>query len=559
METQELLENLANAYYYNADYKQANKWYAKLFANTDAKTGKPYNINPEYYYRYAQTLKSVEDYEASDKMMNKFVALKGNTDSRAVLFQKNRDYQAEIKRNSDRMVLHPLQINTNKSEYGTAFYGNNIVYATSKGGILKKRADWTGDNFYSLYEATTDSLQVSKKGKLNGINTKFNESTAAFSKDGNTVYFTRNNFIHNEVKTNGDETVLLKIFKATKNKSGKWEDVKEMPFNSNIHNVAHPALSPDGKYIYFASDMKGTIGASDIYRAKILKNGYGKPENLGALINTQGRESFPFVSDDNILYYSSDGFPGLGGLDIYAVKLDEEDNPISKPVNVGRPANSAEDDFCYVINTHTKIGYLTSNRPGGEGSDDIYSFYEEAPVQFSCKQAINGIVKNAKSLEVIADAKIILLDKSLKLIEEKISNKEGSFSFLYTSNCKDEQLIIKTIREGFSSDEQNITLTGLKDAYAEVLLSPIVEKKPIKIGDDLSKELKIDNIYFDYDKANIRPDAAEQLAKIVKVMEEYPTMKIDVRLHTDSRGSDSYNLALSQRRAKSTIKWLKRN
>ena len=556
VETQELLENLANAYYYNADYKQANKWYAKLFANTDAKTGKPYNINPEYYYRYAQTLKSMEDYEASDKMMDKFVALKGNTDSRAVLFQKNRDYQAEIKRNSHRMVLHPLQINTNKSEYGTAFYGNNIVYATSKGGILKKRADWTGDNFYSLYEATTDSLQVFKKGKLNGINTKFNESTAAFSKDGNTVYFTRNNFIHNEVKTNGDETVLLKIFKATKNKSGKWEDVKEMPFNSNIHSVAHPALSPDGKYIYFASDMKGTIGASDIYRAKILKNGYGKPENLGALINTQGRESFPFVSDDNILYYSSDGFPGLGGLDIYAVKLDEEGNPISKPVNVGRPANSAEDDFCYVINTHTKIGYLTSNRPGGKGSDDIYSFYEEAPVQFSCKQAINGVVKNAKSLEVIADAKITLLDKSLKLIEEQISNKEGTFSFLYTSNCKDEQLIIKTIREGFSSDEQNITLTGLKDAYAEVLLSPIVEKKPIKIGDDLSKELKIDNIYFDYDKANIRPDAAEQLAKIVKVMEEYPTMKIDVRLHTDSRGSDSYNLALSQRRAKSTIKWL---
>ena len=556
VEPQELLENLANAYYYNADYKQANKWYAKLFANTDAKTGKPYNINPEYYYRYAQTLKSMEDYEASDKMMDKFVALKGNTDSRAVLFQKNRDYQAEIKRNSHRMVLHPLQINTNKSEYGTAFYGNNIVYATSKGGILKKRADWTGDNFYSLYEATTDSLQVFKKGKLNGINTKFNESTAAFSKDGNTIYFTRNNFIHNEVKTNGDETVLLKIFKATKNKSGKWEDVKEMPFNSNIHSVAHPALSPDGKYIYFASDMKGTIGASDIYRAKILKNGYGKPENLGALINTQGRESFPFVSDDNILYYSSDGFPGLGGLDIYAVKLDEEGNPISKPVNVGRPANSAEDDFCYVINTHTKIGYLTSNRPGGKGSDDIYSFYEETPVQFSCKQAINGVVKNAKSLEVIADAKITLLDKSLKLIEEQISNKEGTFSFLYTSNCKDEQLIIKTIREGFSSDEQNVTLTGLKDAYAEVLLSPIVEKKPIKIGDDLSKELKIDNIYFDYDKANIRPDAAEQLAKIVKVMEEYPTMKIDVRLHTDSRGSDSYNLALSQRRAKSTIKWL---
>ena len=562
VETQELLENLANAYYYNADYKQANKWYAKLFANTDAKTGKPYNINPEYYYRYAQTLKSVEDYEASDKMMDKFVALKGNTDSRAVLFQKNRDYQAEIKRNSDRMVLHPLQINTNKSEYGTAFYGNNIVYATSKGGILKKRADWTGDNFYSLYEATTDSLQVSKKGRLNGINTKFNESTAAFSKDGNTVYFTRNNFIHNEVKTNGDETVLLKIFKATKNKSGKWEDVKEMPFNSNIHSVAHPALSPDGKYIYFASDMKGTIGASDIYRAKILKNGYGKPENLGALINTQGRESFPFVSDDNILYYSSDGFPGLGGLDIYAVKLDEEDNPISKPVNVGRPANSAEDDFCYVINSHTHIGYLTSNRPEGRGSDDIYSFYEHTPLRFTCQYSLKGIVKDDATGKVIPQAKVSLFGADKKLMEEAVADEEGRFTLKYTADCGDLRLLLKSEKEQYNPTEQPLALNSTKEVFTDLRMTPIpvvVEEKKeekMEVGKDLAKMLQIDNIYFDYNKSNIRKDAAEQLAKIVAIMKEHPTMRVDVRLHTDSRGSDKYNLALSERRAKSTVRWI---
>ncbi|WP_315191511.1 OmpA family protein [Capnocytophaga sputigena] len=557
IEPQELLENLGNAYYYNADYNQANKWYAKLFEGKDAKTNKSFNIKPEYYYRYAQTLKTVGDYDNSDRIMDKFSELVGKSDSRAALFLKNRDYQAEIKRNSDRLELNLLNINTKKSEYGTAFYGDNIVYATSKSGFLKRRSDWTGDNFYSLYEANTDSLKATKKAKLNGINTKFNESTAAFTKDGNTMYFTRNNFINNEVKTNGDQTVLLKIFKATKDKHGKWGDVQEMPFNSNIHSVAHPALSPDGKYIYFSSDMKGTLGSSDIYRAKILKSGYGKPENLGDRINTSGRESFPFISDDNVLYYSSDGFPGLGGLDIYAVKLDEEGNPITKPVNIGRPANSAEDDFCYVINSQTKIGYLTSNRPEGKGSDDIYSFYEHTPLRFTCQYSLSGVVKDADTKQIIPMAKVTLWGANNTLLEETTADEEGHFTLLYTADCGDLQLLLKSEKEQYQSGQQTVALNSAQKVTAEVLLTPVPPAAPkIEVGTDLAKVLKIENIYFDYDKANIRKDAAEELAKIVAIMKEHPTMKVDVRLHTDSRGSDKYNLALSQRRAKSTIKWI---
>jgi len=557
VEPQELLENLGNAYYYNADYQQANKWYAKLFEGKDAKTNKPFNIKPEYYYRYAQTLKTVGDYDNSDKIMDKFVELVGKQDTCAALFLKNRDYQAEIKRNSGRLELNLLKINTKKSEYGTAFYGDNIVYATSKSGFLKRRSDWTGDNFYSLYEANTDSLKATKKAKLNGINTKFNESTAAFTKDGNTMYFTRNNFINNEVKTNGDQTVLLKIFKATKDKNGKWGDVQEMPFNSNIHSVAHPALSPDGKYIYFSSDMKGTLGSSDIYRAKILKSGYGKPENLGDRINTSGRESFPFISDDNVLYYSSDGFPGLGGLDIYAVKLDEEGNPITKPVNIGRPANSAEDDFCYVINSKTKIGYLTSNRPEGKGSDDIYSFYEHTPLRFTCQYSLSGVVKDADTKQIIPMAKVTLWGANNTLLEETTADEEGHFTLLYTADCGDLQLLLKSEKEQYQSGQQTVALNSAQKVTVEVLLTPVPPATPkIEVGTDLAKVLKIENIYFDYDKANIRKDAAEELAKIVAIMKEHPTMKVDVRLHTDSRGSDKYNLALSERRAKSTIKWI---
>ncbi len=558
VEPQELLENLANAYYYNADYQQANKWYKKLFESEEIRKAKKFSIKPEYYYRYAQTLKSTGDYNTSDRIMDEYVKLVGKDDTRAILFQKNRDYQAEIERNSNRLDLNLLKINTKKSEYGTAFYGDNIVYATSKSGFLKRRSEWTGDNFYSLYEAQTDSLKASKKAKLNGINTKFNESTAAFSKDGNTMYFTRNNFINNEVKTNGDQTVLLKIFKATKDSSEKWGNVQEMPFNSNIHSVAHPALSPDGKYIYFSSDMKGTLGSSDIYRAKILKDGYGKPENLGDKINTSGRESFPFVSEDNILYYSSDGFPGLGGLDIYAVKLDEEGNPISKPVNIGKPANSSDDDFCFVINTKTKIGYLTSNRPGGKGSDDIYSFYEHTPLRFMCQYRISGVVKDAKTLEVLPFSKVSLWGANKTLLEETTADDQGHFTLRYTADCGDLELLLTSEKDKYKSTEQQVALRNSKDVKAEILLSPMPEepKTEIGLGTDLAKVLKIENIYFDYDKSNIRKDAAEQLAKIVAIMKEYPTMKVDVRLHTDSRGSDKYNLALSQRRAKSTIKWI---
>ncbi len=558
VEPQELLENLANAYYYNADYQQANKWYKKLFESEEIRKAKKFSIKPEYYYRYAQTLKSTGDYNTSDRIMDEYVKLVGKDDTRAILFQKNRDYQAEIERNSNRLDLNLLKINTKKSEYGTAFYGDNIVYATSKSGFLKRRSEWTGDNFYSLYEAQTDSLKASKKAKLNGINTKFNESTAAFSKDGNTMYFTRNNFINNEVKTNGDQTVLLKIFKATKDSSEKWGNVQEMPFNSNIHSVAHPALSPDGKYIYFSSDMKGTLGSSDIYRAKILKDGYGKPENLGDKINTSGRESFPFVSEDYILYYSSDGFPGLGGLDIYAVKLDEEGNPISKPVNIGKPANSSDDDFCFVINTKTKIGYLTSNRPGGKGSDDIYSFYEHTPLRFMCQYRISGVVKDAKTLEVLPFSKVSLWGANKTLLEETTADDQGHFTLRYTADCGDLELLLTSEKDKYKSTEQQVALRNSKDVKTEILLSPMPEepKMEIGLGTDLAKVLKIENIYFDYDKSNIRKDAAEQLAKIVAIMKEYPTMKVDVRLHTDSRGSDKYNLALSQRRAKSTIKWI---
>ena len=546
---QEMLQSLGNAYYYNAEYKKALPWYEQLFQE-----GK-YKVKPEYYYRYAQTLKSVGDYTQADKMMAKFVELTNANDTRAALFEENKDYQTVIKNNSGRFQLNNASVNTENSEYGTAFYGDKIVFAGATDARKAKRgvSQWTGESFYDLYEAEHfDQKLGSRKPFSSSINTQFNESTPVFTKDGNTMYFTRNNYVNRKLGSDIENTILLKILRATKDKNGNWGNIVEVPFNSDQYNVAHPALSPDEKYLYFASDMPGSFGNSDIFRVEILgDNQYGTPENLGNIINTAGRESFPYISKDNVLYYSSDGIPGLGGLDIFAVKFNA-DGSTSKPVNIGMPGNSADDDFCFVFNSDSKIGFLTSNRPGGKGKDDIYSFHEDKPLLFSCQKNIKGIVKDAKTKAVIANAKVILSDKVMKEVGKDQSKTDGTFTFEKV-NCNDSHYYLRGEKEKYETAEVNVTV-GKDEVVYEILLNP--REVAIKKGMDLAKVFEIKEIKFDYNKANIRPDAAVELTKIVEVMREYPKMKIDIRSHTDSRGADSYNLKLSDRRAKATLEWI---
>ncbi len=546
---QEMLQSLGNAYYYNAEYKKALPWYEQLFQE-----GK-YKVKPEYYYRYAQTLKSVGDYTQADKMMAKFVELTNANDTRAALFEENKDYQTVIKNNSGRFRLNNASINTENSEYGTALYGDKIVFAGATDARKAKHgvSQWTGESFYDLYEAEHfDQKLGNRKPFSSSVNTQFNESTPVFTKDGNTMYFTRNNYVNKKLGSDIENTILLKILRATKDKNGNWGDIVEVPFNSDQYNVAHPALSPDEKYLYFASDMPGSFGNSDIFRVEILgDNQYGTPENLGNIINTAGRESFPYISKDNVLYYSSDGIPGLGGLDIFAVKFNA-DGSTSKPVNIGMPGNSADDDFCFVFNSDTKVGFLTSNRPGGKGKDDIYSFHEDKPLLFFCEKKIKGVVKDAKTKAIIANAKVVLSDKVMKELDTQQSKNDGTFTFEKV-NCNDTHCYLRGEKQKYETAEVNVTI-GKDEIVYELLLNP--REVAIKKGMDLAKVFEIKEIKFDYNKANIRPDAAVELTKIVEVMREYPKMKIDIRSHTDSRGADSYNLKLSDRRAKSTLDWI---
>jgi outer membrane protein OmpA-like peptidoglycan-associated protein len=396
-----------------------------------------------------------------------------------------------------------------------------------------------------------DSLSVPEKFAKN-INSRFHEATPVFTKDGKTMYFTRNNFNNGKKGKDANRITLLKVYKATLI-DNQWKNAEELPFNSDSYSVAHPTLSPDEKTMYFASDMPGTHGQSDLWKVKINEDGsFGTPENLGVSINTEGKESFPIFTNENELYFATDGHPGLGGLDIFMSRMNA-DGSFKEPINIGAPANSPQDDFAYLIDTKTRKGFLTSNRDGGKGYDDIYKFLETR--KLVCEQVLSGIVTDLDTGEILPNTKVTLFDDKFNIIKEVISDDKGFYTF--EVECG-KSYFIRAEKDTYETKEQKITiptLTGKTDLPIQL------EKKvkPVVVGDDLAKAFGIKIIYFDLDKWNIRPDAALELEKILDVMKQYPNMKIDVRSHTDSRQTHKYNEKLSDRRAKSTMSWLVKN
>ncbi|MCP1995567.1 OmpA family protein [Flavobacterium sp. HSC-61S13] len=543
----ELFQHLGNAYYFNGELTQANTWYKALFELTQ-------EVPAEYYYRYAQTLKATQNYEAADRYLKEF-AKRDQADQRAKLVVENPDYLKQIEANSNRYELNNLLINSMYSDYGSSIYNQHLIFTSARdtGSVSKKIHTWTNESFTSLYQAPIleDGTvgEVTKFAKT--VNSKFNESTPVFSKDGNTMYFTRNNYNNGRRGIDSNKVTLLKIYRS-QFIDEKWSDAEELSINSDNFSTAHPALSTDGMWLYFASDRAGGQGQSDLYKVAILANGsLGAVQNLSE-INTGGRESFPFISAENELYFASDGRPGLGGLDIFVTKINA-DGSLGKVHNIGAPANSPYDDFAFQINTVNQRGFLSSNRVNGQGKDDIYALLETKKLALECIQLIQGVVYDKSSQAKLSHAKVVLYDSNFKILSETHTDIKGYYEFPALS-CGTRYRVNAVIQD-FNTAEVSVDLP-LQSGVTQVDFG--LEKTRVKVekGDDLFKVLKLQPIYFDFDKSNIRPDAAVELAKVVEVLREYPTMKIDVRSHTDSRGKDAYNLKLSDRRAKSTIAWI---
>ncbi len=546
--SQDMLQKLGDSYYFKADLDNAAKWYGELFSFTQ-------DVAPEYYYRYAQSLKAVKDYQKADEMLAKFNQKSGN-DLRAKLAASQKDYLAQIKKNSGRYTIENTGINSKYSDYGSAFYNNKVVFASARdtGGLGHRKHAWTGESFTNLYSAdmVSEGALSTPTRFGNNLNSRFHESTPAFTKDGKTIYFTRNNFLDGKKGKDTKKSTLLKIYKATLD-GDRWSNITELPFDSDQYDVAHPALSPDEKTLYFASNMPGTLGQSDLYKVAINTDGsYGTPMNLGNVINTEGRETFPMVTSEGELYFASDGHPGLGGLDIFVSKA-EKDGSYKDVLNVGEPLNSSHDDFGFLINEKTRLGYITSNRDGGQGGDDIYKFKETKKIEYTCEQLLAGVVTDKETGLPLANVKVTLSDANYKMIKEVTTDSEGKF-YMGSVDCQ-SKYYIKTEKADYNTVETP-TITANESGKTFV---PIELEKPVKVvkvSDDLFKAFGIKIIYFDLDKSFIRADAAVELAKILDVLEQNPTMEIDVRSHTDCRQTAKYNMSLSDRRAKSTIAWL---
>lgn len=549
---QELLENLGNTYYFNGRYAEAAPYYERLF--TEFSQG---DIASEYYYRYAQTLQHTGREAEAKSYYSSFVAKAGSSTRIAEVRQNEEELQKQITANSGRYSqVENLELNTAFSDYGSYVHDGMLYFTSARdtGSFTKRVHTWTGAAFTSLYgynlDAEKDKQQVRRiKGSIKG---RFNESSAVVTSDGQTMYFTANNASGGVRKYDAGKNTRLKLYRAEL-KNGKWEHVTELPFNGDDFSTAHPALTKDGHTLYFSSDRPGGYGASDLWKVSINGGGYGTPQNLGPGINTEGRETFPYINSNDELYFSSDGRVGLGGLDVYGVKI-KEDGGFFEVQNVGSPVNSNADDFAYYIDYKTKEGFFSSNRTGGKGNDDIYSFVETRALKLGCAQELLITVVDAKTRNIIPDASLTLYDNLYKELgtSDKYANSGYRFNTEYTCG---ETYRVKVSKDGYITKEETVTL----DAESGVSERTIVlehKKVEVKKNDDLFKVLKLKPIYFDYDKDNIRPDAAIELAKVVEVLKDYPRMKIDVRSHTDSRGSDSYNMKLSERRARSTGQWI---
>lgn len=548
----ELFSKLGDSYYFQSNLNEANKWYEQLFALNQ-------KVDSEYYFRYAQTLKSIGDYKKADEMMAAFDKL-NNADLRALLAKNQINYLEEIKKNSGRYRVQNAGINSEYSDYGASFYKSTLVFTSARdtGGVFVKKHNWTNQSYTNLYGSiVTENGNLAEPEKFSKkIDTRYHESTPVFTNDGMTMYFTRNNFLNGKKGRDSKKTILLKLYKATR-VGDSWVNVTELPFNSDEYNCAHPALSPDEKTLYFSSNMPGSKGMSDIYKVAILSDGsFGIPVNLGGSINTEARETFPFISNSNELYFASDGHPGLGGLDVFITQL-KEDGTHGKIKNVGAPVNSNSDDFAFIMDTATKNGFFSSNRKEDNlGFDDIYKCTETIPVPKDCQQSLTGLLVDAETKLPIAGVKVVLYDLNYVKIDELTTDQNGKFDFGQVA-CETKFRIQFDQKE--YAQKETLVITPKDSGITDVLIELTPNLQPLQVGRDLRKTLGIDIIYFDLDKSNIRPDAAVELAKILEVMKEYPTLEIDVRSHTDSRQTSKYNINLSERRAKSTIEWLIQN
>ncbi len=494
-------------------------------------------VSAEYYFKYAQALRGVKRYDESREWLKKYrTAGKNQAEIDEMLSKEITDFKIK-----DNYKLDKVKFNSGYSDFGAYEHNGTLYYVSARNdGMSKKNKiySWNGEPFLDVYQMDAN---LEKSSSVKGdINTVLHEGPLTITKDGKYMYFTRNNYLNNkEGKKLKDQTNNLKLYRATNN-NNTWGDVVELPFNDNGYSVGNPSLSQDGKTLYFVSDMPNGFGGSDLYKVSILEdNTFGTPVNLGNKINTSLDESFPFMANDSILYFSSNGHIGFGLMDVFKVDLSK--SPL-EVINIGEPVNSNLDDFAYFQKSDSNLGYFASNREGGVGSDDIYGF------NLLKTLILKGKVTDKVNGKPIPEATIRLMNSENVQIAFLETDSDGNYEQEINRNTT-YPIEAKHIEYTEKTGTVNSNNTdGLEELIYNIQLDPIK---------DVEYLAEINNIYFDFDKSNIRADAAKELDKLVDLMtNKYPELVIKIGSHTDKRGSDEYNEGLAKRRAQSTYKYL---
>jgi outer membrane protein OmpA-like peptidoglycan-associated protein/tetratricopeptide (TPR) repeat protein len=520
-------KQLADSYYNIFNSKQAVIWYAKAIeSKQDAET----------HFRYAQMLKAEGDNKAANQQMETFAEMQPK-DARAKAFVNNPNYIDQIKLQAKKFEVVKSSVSSDKVDFGAVLTNNNEVYFTSARNTSRKENGMNDQPYLDLYKAIRNANgTLSEASEVTELNTKWHDGPATISSDGSTIYYVSESF--NESVYQKDKKKHLKfgqmyLYKATKTDGDKWGNSKPLPFNSKDYSVRNPSISDDGKTLYFSSNMPGGFGGDDIWKVSVDGDTYGTPVNLGENINTEGNESFPSIQKDGILYFASNGRQGLGGYDVF-----KQDTKVNEPaVNLYEPVNSQKDDFSFSYNLDKNTGYFSSNR---DGDDDIYE------VKANSKLDVIVVVKDAETGKLLTGVNVTLIDQNEKVKENQLTNQIGETKFQVG---KDEIANFSATRSGYQTGTASMKKPQDGTQIIEISLMPI---QPI-ITDT---QVILQPIYFEFNQSNITEQGAEELDKLVKVMNQYPAMKIDAESHTDSRGSDSYNLQLSERRAKSTVQYV---
>ncbi len=685
---------LAYGYRQLRDAPNAEKAYRELISGGDL----PTEYADSYLY-YAQALATNGKYKEAQAVYETYNTYRKD-DPRSPTFTKLYRDVTVLAKNAGSYKVSFLDVNTNKAEFSPVYYRNGLVFVSSGGGGggTKRIFNWNNTPFLDLFYApdvaalkddapatlggskakkaaaraktsrmlgrddytastSNDSRTVGFYGGSNvtaglgyydtpvtesdqfskTLNSKYHEGPATFTRDGARVIFTRNNYNNGKYRESSDGINKLKLYTATQT-NGNWEDVAELPFNSDEYSTGHPSLSKDDKLLYFASDMPGGFGGTDIYVSRWDGKGWGAPVNLGSTVNTKGSEMFPYVDQKGNLYFASDGHAGLGGLDIFFAQLVNTGEKALAVQNLGEPINSSKDDFGLVTDGERKGGFFSSNRKNGGADDDIYRFTREGPI-YPCRELIVNVY-DAQTKAPLENSLVEVENKD-GLSEKKQLKTDGEGNIRLCLDA-DGDFRFVAVHTGYVDNQIGFSTRGLDDDKPSRLdiplgqpvwevarpttLLPVVRgrvtaqktKKPLagvqviiisdcdssrqeamtnsdglyefktQLGCDYTFEarkanmgttgghlyrngigspditmfrkgdvIKIDNIYYDLDKSDIRPEAAAELDKLVELMQKYPSMKIEMRSHTDSRASAQYNKVLSANRAKTVVAYLK--